>query len=174
MLFDDIDIQGNQTSNGIYSPPSGGVGRGAVLSLYELNQQVRAVLEDTLSEPVWIQAELSSVSTRGQHCYLEFVQKAEQGNTFIAKARGQIWGSKWALIRPYFEQTTGQPLSPGMQVMVLVEVTFHEIYGYALNVIDINTMPGMTETSLVPDAARAAGISFGDFCERLLKMAIKE
>ena len=41
-------------------------------------------------------------------------------------------------------------------------------------VIDINTMPGMTETSLVPDAARAAGISFGDFCERLLNMAVKE
>ena len=41
-------------------------------------------------------------------------------------------------------------------------------------VIDINTMPGMTETSLVPDAARAAGISFGDFCERLLKMAVEE
>ena len=41
-------------------------------------------------------------------------------------------------------------------------------------VIDINTMPGMTETSLVPDAARAAGISFEDFCERLLEMTIKE
>ena len=41
-------------------------------------------------------------------------------------------------------------------------------------VIDINTMPGMTETSLVPDAARAAGISFEDFCERLLNMAVKE
>ena len=138
MLFDDIDIQGNQTPNGIYSPPAGGVGRGSVLSLYELNQQVKTVLEDTLYEPVWIQAELSSVATRGQHCYVEFVQKAEEGNTFIAKAKGQIWGSKWALIRPYFERTTGQPLSPGMQVMVQVEVTFHEIYGYALNVIDIN------------------------------------
>lgn len=108
------------------------------VTLYELNLRVRAVLEDSLSEPVWIQAELSSVSTRGPHCYLEFVQKAEEGNTFIAKAKGQIWGSKWALIRPYFERTTGQPLSPGMQVMVQVEVTFHEIYGYALNVIDIN------------------------------------
>ena len=108
------------------------------ISLYELNLQVRSVLEGTLSEPVWIQAELSSVSTRGPHCYVEFVQKAENGNTFIAKAKGQIWGNKWALIRPYFEQTTGQPLSPGMQVMVQVEVTFHEIYGYALNVIDIN------------------------------------
>ena len=41
-------------------------------------------------------------------------------------------------------------------------------------VIDINTMPGLTETSLVPDAARAAGISFEDFCERLLEMTIKE
>ncbi len=41
-------------------------------------------------------------------------------------------------------------------------------------VIDINTMPGMTETSLVPDAARAAGISFADFCERLLDMAINK
>lgn len=108
------------------------------LSLYELNLRVRAVLEDTLSEPVWVQAELSSVATRGLHCYLEFVQKAENGNTFIAKARGQIWANKWALIQPYFEQTTGQPLSPGMQVMVQVEVTFHEIYGYALNVLDIN------------------------------------
>ena len=108
------------------------------ITLYELNLRVRAVLEDSLSEPVWIQAELSSVSTRGPHCYVEFVQKAEEGNTFIAKAKGQIWGSKWALIRPYFERTTGQPLSPGMQVMVQVEVTFHEIYGYALNVIDIN------------------------------------
>ena len=108
------------------------------ISLYELNQQVRAVLEDTLCDPVWIQAELSSVSTRGPHCYVEFVQKAEGGNTFIAKAKGQIWGNKWALIRPYFEQTTGQPLSAGMQVMVQVEVNFHEIYGYSLNVVDIN------------------------------------
>ncbi|MBR5908646.1 MAG: D-alanine--D-alanine ligase [Schwartzia sp.] len=41
-------------------------------------------------------------------------------------------------------------------------------------VIDINTMPGMTETSLVPDAARAAGISFEEFCERLLEMTVKE
>ena len=41
-------------------------------------------------------------------------------------------------------------------------------------VIDINTVPGMTETSLVPDAARAAGISFEEFCERLVEMTIKE
>jgi len=35
-------------------------------------------------------------------------------------------------------------------------------------VIDVNTMPGMTETSLVPKAASFAGISFDDLAERIL------
>jgi D-alanine-D-alanine ligase len=35
-------------------------------------------------------------------------------------------------------------------------------------VIDVNTMPGMTETSLLPKAASYAGISFGDLVERIL------
>lgn len=35
-------------------------------------------------------------------------------------------------------------------------------------VIDVNTMPGMTETSLLPKAAHYAGISFQDLVERIL------
>lgn len=38
-------------------------------------------------------------------------------------------------------------------------------------VIDINTVPGMTATSLVPDAARAMGVDFPTLCERLLELA---
>ena len=38
-------------------------------------------------------------------------------------------------------------------------------------VIDVNTMPGMTETSLVPQAAQHAGISFGELAERILLSA---
>ncbi len=41
-------------------------------------------------------------------------------------------------------------------------------------VIDVNTMPGMTETSLLPKAANYAGIPFGDLVERiLLKASLK-
>ncbi|MGZ3615326.1 MAG: D-alanine--D-alanine ligase, partial [Thermodesulfobacteriota bacterium] len=36
------------------------------------------------------------------------------------------------------------------------------------SVIDVNTMPGMTETSLLPMAARYAGIPFEDLVERIL------
>ena len=35
-------------------------------------------------------------------------------------------------------------------------------------VIEVNSVPGMTETSLVPDAARAAGIEFPELCEKIL------
>ncbi len=35
-------------------------------------------------------------------------------------------------------------------------------------VIDVNTMPGMTETSLFPKAAEFAGIQFGELVERIL------
>ena len=38
-------------------------------------------------------------------------------------------------------------------------------------VLEINTMPGMTETSLVPDASRAMGMPFEDLCERILAEA---
>lgn len=35
-------------------------------------------------------------------------------------------------------------------------------------ILELNTVPGMTETSLVPKAAKAVGLSFEDLCEKLL------
>lgn len=38
-------------------------------------------------------------------------------------------------------------------------------------VMEVNSVPGMTELSLVPDAARAMGIEFPELCEQILEMA---
>lgn len=38
-------------------------------------------------------------------------------------------------------------------------------------VLEMNTIPGFTETSLLPKAAQAAGMSFADLCERILNLA---
>ena len=38
--------------------------------------------------------------------------------------------------------------------------------------LEANTLPGMTATSLVPQAAAAAGISFPDLCERIALLAL--
>lgn len=40
-------------------------------------------------------------------------------------------------------------------------------------VLENNTIPGMTEMSLVPDAARAVGISFTDLVEKILELAME-
>jgi D-alanine-D-alanine ligase len=39
-------------------------------------------------------------------------------------------------------------------------------------ILEINTIPGMTETSLLPDAARAVGIGFAALCEKAIEAAL--
>jgi D-alanine-D-alanine ligase len=40
-------------------------------------------------------------------------------------------------------------------------------------IVDVNISPGMTDTSLLPMAARAAGIGFEELCERVLRLALE-
>jgi D-alanine-D-alanine ligase len=40
-------------------------------------------------------------------------------------------------------------------------------------ILEVNTVPGLTELSLLPDAARAAGIAFEELCRRLVEHAIQ-
>jgi D-alanine-D-alanine ligase len=40
-------------------------------------------------------------------------------------------------------------------------------------VLEVNTLPGMTETSLLPKAAEAAGLSYPELCQRMVELAQK-
>jgi D-alanine-D-alanine ligase len=40
-------------------------------------------------------------------------------------------------------------------------------------VLEVNTLPGMTETSVLPEAAAAAGLSFAQLCQRMIDMAME-
>jgi D-alanine-D-alanine ligase len=40
-------------------------------------------------------------------------------------------------------------------------------------VLEVNTLPGMTETSLLPKAAAAAGMSYPELCQRMIDLALK-
>ena len=109
------------------------------LSLHELNGLVKQSIRSCLPDTYWLQAELSDVRINySGHCYLEFVQKDVAGNNLIAKARGTIWNNVFKMLRPYFEQETGQTFTSGIKVLVNVSVDFHELYGYSLTVLDID------------------------------------
>lgn len=109
------------------------------ISLYELNNLVKQALRRHLPDTYWIEAELSDVrSNYSGHCYLEFVQKDASGNNLIAKARGTIWSNVYKMLKPYFEEETGQAFASGIKVRVCVSVEFHELYGHSLTVVDID------------------------------------
>jgi D-alanine-D-alanine ligase len=40
-------------------------------------------------------------------------------------------------------------------------------------VLEVNTIPGMTETSLLPEAAAVAGISMPQLCERVVRLSLE-
>ena len=108
------------------------------LTLYELNHLVKDVLESEMPDEYWVEAELSECRESKGHCYMELIQKDERSATPIAKASAKCWVSKWMLIRPYFERTTGQQLHAGMKVLLKVYPQFHEAYGFSWIITDID------------------------------------
>ena len=40
--------------------------------------------------------------------------------------------------------------------------------------LEVNTLPGMTEASLLPKEAKAVGIEYGDLCERIIRETLQE
>jgi exodeoxyribonuclease VII large subunit len=119
------------------------------MSLSELNTLVREVINNALPATCWIRAETSDVrvNASSEHCYLEFIDKDETTGQIVAKARGTIWAKTFRILRAYFEQETGRIFQSGLKVLVNVSVEFHELYGYSLQVHDIE--PSYTVGDLV-------------------------
>lgn len=166
-------------------------------SLFELNSFIRRSLEQCLPDEYWVQAELSDVRSNATgHCYLEFVQKDPRSNSLIAKARGMIWNNIYRLLKPYFEEATGQLFTSGIKVLVKVNIQFHELYGYSLTVLDVDptytlgdmarrrreillqleeegvlTLNKELEMAVLPQriavVSSATAAGYGDFCHQL-------
>lgn len=109
------------------------------LTLQGLNSIVSAAVSKAMPSRYWVTGELSEVhETAAGHCYIELVQRDEATGELVAKARGTIWTRFYSLLRPYFLQETGQPFAAGLKVLLQVTVGFHELYGYALDVCNID------------------------------------
>lgn len=109
------------------------------LSLYELNHRVREAIDQSLPGEYWVQAEMSSVNVNAAgHCYIELVQKNDRGPGLVAKARATVWAGRFRMLKPYFEQATGQAFVAGISVLLLVTAEFHELYGLSYIVQDID------------------------------------
>lgn len=109
------------------------------ITLRELQRMVRLTLDERFALPVWVSAEISDLKVNySGHCYLELVEKGGDNGVPTAQARAVIWRSHYPRVAAYFEAQTGQELAPGIRILAKVHVTYHELYGFSLQITDID------------------------------------
>ena len=109
------------------------------LTLLDLQRMVRATLESRFRDPLWISAEISELKVnRSGHCYLNLVEKGATDGAPRAEARAVIWKSAYLPMASMFEAATGATLRAGLRVLVRVVVSYHEVYGFSLQIIDLD------------------------------------
>ena len=101
------------------------------ITLVELNRLIGRLVVVPDTQNVWVTAELSDVSSRGGHCYMELLQKDPDNGTILAKARAVIWANVYARIAFRFREVTGQQFETGIKVMLRVSASFHPVFGFS-------------------------------------------
>lgn len=108
------------------------------ITLRELNEEIKQVLNNNLQISYWVTGEISELKENANgHCYLELIQKDDDTERIIARNRAIIWSNNYRMIKAYFETTTRQLFIPGISIMVNVNVEYHEVYGLSLTIFDI-------------------------------------
>jgi len=106
-------------------------------SLSELLGQVKKTLEKGLPGQYWVIGEIMELH-ENRHCYLELIEKSEENELLLARVRATIWASRYSMLRPYFETSTGTQLKSGIKILCKASVEFHPQYGLSLNITDID------------------------------------
>lgn len=111
---------------------------GKHFTLLQLNALVRESIEQSLPGEYWVEAEISELRENKGHCYMQLIEKTQNGNTPVACASARCWRNVWMLLRPHFLRVTGQEMRPGLKVLMLVSPQFHENYGFSWIVRDVD------------------------------------
>lgn len=109
-----------------------------VFSLSRLSAAIENVINAHCSKLVWVKAEIVKLNHYRQtgHCYPDLVEK--KNGKIIAEFRGNIWSSNFEMINSKFKDVLGEELRDDMTVVIQASVTYHPVYGLALNILDID------------------------------------
>ena len=109
------------------------------ITLSQLQRLVKEALHERFALPVWVSAEISEIKVNySGHCYLELVEKGGDNGVPLAQSRAVIWRTAYPRIAGYFEAETGQRLAAGIKILAKVAVNYHELYGFSLQITDID------------------------------------
>jgi exodeoxyribonuclease VII large subunit len=107
------------------------------LSLSDLSDKIRNAIADVFPFAVPVVAEISEMNiNRNGHCYIEFIEQHK--GQIIAKVRGIIYANRFPLLQSYFTSVTGAHIQVGLKVLVMVRLSYHDLYGLSVEINDID------------------------------------
>ena len=109
------------------------------ITLSELMIGIRRVFERSFAnQRIRVLAEITDVKVYPARFYAFFNLVEKQGEDAVASASAAIWRNQFHLISK-FEKTTGVKFNQNLELVLEVEVSFHERYGLRLSVVDIDS-----------------------------------
>ncbi len=108
-----------------------------IYSLLEISRSISRMIQHTYPDAYWIKAEIAKLNYYPQsgHCYPDLVEK--QQGVVQAQIRANLWAGNYGRINQKFVEVTGEPLKDGQKILFLAKISFHERYGLALNILDV-------------------------------------
>ncbi|NJY62886.1 exodeoxyribonuclease VII large subunit [Salinimicrobium sp. CDJ15-81-2] len=124
-----------------------------IFPLSKLTEAIENVINTHCSKVVWVKAEIVKLNyyQHTGHCYPDLVEKKD--GRIVAELRGNIWRSNFDMINAKFRSVLNEELRDDMTVVVQATITYHSVYGLALNILDID--PEYTLGELAKQRAEA-------------------
>lgn len=108
-----------------------------IFTLKQVALSIQRVISERYQQNYWVQAEMFKLNyTPKGHCFPELVHK-EDGKV-LTEMRGTIWNANFQRISKAFSEVVKEPLRDGMNLLLLVRISFHPVYGLSLEIIDID------------------------------------
>ncbi|WP_143306023.1 exodeoxyribonuclease VII large subunit [Chitinophaga vietnamensis] len=111
------------------------------IRLSELTNRIQQALNSAFAgQTYWVLADITShnfYQQKGYH-YFDLVEKEAHSTHIIAKVAAAAWGTGAQRIRE-FETITGQQFRNDIHVLVKVSVSYHQVHGLQVSLLDIDT-----------------------------------
>lgn len=110
------------------------------ITLTKLQLLIKETLRGAFARSIWVSAEIAECKTNySGHCYLELVEKGGDNGVPLSQVRAVIWRNAYIEIARKFESETGQKLTAGMHILANVNINYHELYGFSLQIVALDS-----------------------------------
>lgn len=145
----------------------------AIVSVFEIDDRI--ILEQFVEGTEITVAILGNRETRP----LPIIQIVPEGEFYDFESKYAPGGSKHICPAPFDDELTEKIQTYATKAHLALGCSGVSRSDFIVDsdgeawILETNTIPGMTATSLLPDAARAGGVSFPELCKELIRYALE-